>query len=396
MKVLQINSVCGIRSTGKICKDLAAVLKAQGHDSLVLYGRENAPEKFASISKKITTDTEVKLHALSARLFDKAGFASNGATKRFIKEIERYNPDIIHLHNLHGYYINAEMLFDYLKSQSRPVVWTLHDCWAFTGHCSHFSYARCDRWKSGCHDCPQKLQYPKSFFDNSRVNYERKKKCFSGVKNLTVVTPSSWLADLVRESFLSEYPVSVIPNGIDLASFKPTHTDVRKKYGIGDGKIILGVASVWSERKGLSDFIKLSELISDEYKIVLVGVNDSLKKELPKNIIAISATDSREELAAIYTEAYVFYNPTYEDNYPTVNLEAQACGTPVITYRTGGSMESVPKENVVAQGDLSAVINMLGQEIKIKEQDFSQKCMVERYVRLIFEMCSRRYEEQMK
>lgn len=348
MKVLQINSVCGIRSTGKICTDLADVLKEQGHDSLVLYGRENAPLKFDSISKKITTDTEVKLHALSARLFDNAGFASNMATERFISEIEKYNPDIIHLHNLHGYYINVEMLFEYLKSQSRPVVWTLHDCWAFTGHCAHYSFVGCDRWKYGCYGCPQSSQYPKSIVDCSKRNYEKKRTAFSGVKKMMLITPSEWLRRQLSESFLAEYSVSVIPNGIDLAAFKPTHADIRKKYGIGDEKIILGVASAWSERKGLSDFVRLTELLGDEYKIVLVGIKDSTA--LPKKIITIPRTDSREELAAIYTAAYAFYNPSREETMGLTTAEAMACGTPVIAY----NLTAIPE--VVGDGGLIAPI----------------------------------------
>ena len=394
MKVLQINSVCGIRSTGKICTDLAAVLKEQGHDSLVLYGRENAPMNFASISKKITTDTEVKLHALSARISDNAGFASNLATERFISEIEKYNPDIIHLHNLHGYYINVEMLFDYLKLQSRPVVWTLHDCWSFTGHCSHFSYVGCDRWKSACHSCPQKSQYPKSLVDNSRANYERKKSCFLGVKNLTIVTPSKWLADRVRESFLSEYPVSVIPNGIDLEAFKPTYADIRKKYGIGDGKIILGVASAWSERKGLSDFIKLSELLGDEYKIVLVGIKDSTA--LPKKIITIPRTDSREELAAIYTAAYAFYNPSREETMGLTTAEAMACGAPVIAYNLTAISEVVGDGGLIAPiASAEAVLPLLDKigdirrdKCVAKATEYDKNIQFKKYLKI--------YEELMK
>ena len=341
MKVLQINSVCGIRSTGRICTDLADVLFAIGQESLILYGRESAPSRFSSFSKKITTDSEVKLHGVCARLFDKAGFVSKRATERFIKEIERYNPDIIHLHNLHGYYLNVETLFEYLKTQDRPVVWTLHDCWAFTGHCSHFSYVGCDGWKKGCGNCPQIKEYPKSFSDNSAANFERKRKCFNGVKNMTLITPSNWLAYVVRQSFLGDYPVVVIPNGIDLDSFKPTDLQIREKYGIGDGKIILGVASAWSERKGLYDFVRLSELVSDDYKIVLVGLKDV--RGIPGKIITIPHIDGKEELAALYSSAYVFYNPSREETMGLTTVEAMACGAPVAVYDVTAVAETVDK-----------------------------------------------------
>ena len=341
MKVLQINSVCGIRSTGRICTDLADVLFAIGQESLILYGRESAPSRFSSFSKKITTDSEVKLHGVCARIFDKAGFVSKRATERFIKEIERYNPDIIHLHNLHGYYLNVETLFEYLKTQDRPVVWTLHDCWAFTGHCSHFSYVGCNGWKNGCGNCPQINEYPKSFSDNSAANFERKRKCFNGVKNMTLITPSNWLADVVRQSFLGDYPVVVIPNGIDLDSFKPTDLQIREKYGIGDGKIILGVASAWSERKGLYDFVRLSELVSDDYKIVLVGLKDV--RGIPEKIITIPHIDGIEELAALYSSAYVFYNPSREETMGLTTVEAMACGAPVAVYDMTAVAETVDK-----------------------------------------------------
>ena len=394
MKVLQINSVCGIRSTGKICTDLADVLKEQGHDSLVLYGRENAPLEFDSISKKITTDTEVKLHALSARLFDNAGFASNMATERFISEIEKYNPDIIHLHNLHGYYINVEMLFEYLKSQSRPVVWTLHDCWAFTGHCAHYSFVGCDRWKYGCYGCPQSSQYPKSIVDCSKRNYEKKRTAFSGVKKMMLITPSEWLRQQLSESFLAEYSVSVIPNGIDLAAFKPTHADIRKKYGIGEGKIILGVASAWSERKGLSDFVRLTELLVDEYKIVLVGIKDSTA--LPKKIITIPRTDSREELAAIYTAAYAFYNPSREETMGLTTAEAMACGAPVIAYNLTAISEVVGDGGLIAPiASAEAVLPLLDKigdirrdKCVAKATEYDKNIQFKKYLKI--------YEELMK
>lgn len=340
MRVLQINTEVTMASPGRIACDLARVLKENGHDTVIAYGRGESPKDLKSI--KITNDLDVKIHALKARVLDNVGFNSKQSTKEFIKKIEDYNPDIIHLHNLHGYYINIEILFDYLKEANKPVVWTLHDCWAFTGHCAYFDYVGCEKWKNGCGNCPQKDSYPNSkVADNSRWNYEKKKELFTSVKNMTIVTPSKWLANLVKESFLGKYNVEVINNGIDLDVFKPTESNFREKYNLQDKFIVLGVASIWEERKGLKYFIELSKILGDEYKIVIVGVDEKQKKELPKNIISITRTNNVRELAEIYTAADVFVNPTLEDNFPTTNLESLACGTPVITFNTGGSIESI-------------------------------------------------------
>ena len=360
MKVLQINSVCGIRSTGRICTDIADVLTANGHECKIVYGRETVPEKYKKYAVRIGSNTDVKLHALESRLFDNSGFGSKKATNDFIKWVKEYDPDVIHLHNIHGYYINIEILFNYLKSCNKRIIWTLHDCWPFTGHCSYFTIVKCEQWKAHCSYCVQKHCYPSSILaDHCKSNFERKRALFSGIKDMTLITPSKWLADLVSESFLKKYPVKVIHNGIDLSVFKPTESDLRKKYGLTDKKVILGVASVWDERKGLDDFIKLLDLLDRQYQIVLIGLSDRQLKKMPDNVIGIKRTDSVTELAQWYTTADVFLNLTYEDNYPTVNLEAQACGTPCITYRTGGSVESVPEENIVDAGDISTIKSML-------------------------------------
>ena len=351
MKILQINSVCGIRSTGRICTDLADILVQDGHECIIAYGRESVPEKYKKLAVRIGNDLDSKLHALQSRIFDNAGFGSRRATENFIEWVKEYNPDIIHLHNIHGYYINIEVLFNYLAEAGKPVVWTLHDCWAFTGHCAYYSYVKCRRWQNGCYNCPQKKNYPSSFLiDCSQRNWLKKKKLFTYVKNMTLVSPSRWLANEVKQSFLGEYPIKVVPNGIDLNVFKPTPSDFREKNGLVGKKIILGVASIWEERKGLNDFIELSKILDDNYKIVLVGLCENQVNDLPKKILAITRTNNVRELAEIYTAADMLFNPTYEDNYPTVNLEAQACGTPVVTYKTGGSIESVPEENVIEQG----------------------------------------------
>ncbi len=342
MKVLQINSVCGIGSTGRIATDIHNILIQQGHESYIAYGRDLP--KNCDNAIKIGNKLDNYTHVAKTRLFDKHGFGSKQATLDFIDRVKETNPDIIHLHNIHGYYINIEILFDYLKEADKPVVWTLHDCWSFTGHCAYFDYAGCDRWKTGCYSCPEMKAYPSSIvFDNSKGNYESKKEIFTGVKNLTIVTPSQWLANLVQKSFLNEYPVKVINNGIDLNIFRPIRGDFRKKYNLDDKFIILGVASVWDRRKGLKYFIELADDVSSDEVIVLVGLNEKQLKGIPKSIIGIMRTNNVDELVSIYSSADVFVNPTLEDNFPTTNLESLACGTPVISFDTGGSPECLNK-----------------------------------------------------
>ncbi len=375
MKLLQINSVCGIRSTGRICTDIAEILRQEGHECKIAYGRESAPEKHRSIAHRIGSDLDVKLHALRTRLFDSMGLGSSRATKRLIKWIEEYDPDVIHLHNLHGYYINIKILFEYLARANKPVVWTLHDCWSFTGHCVHFERIGCRKWsEGGCHACPAKSNYPSALLrDASARNFKLKKRLFTAVKDLTVVVPSEWLAALVRQSYLGGCKVRVIPNGIDLSVFQPTPGDFRERHGLGDKRILLGVASAWGHGKGLGDFIKLSSMLDDSYQIVLVGLTAEQKAALPPAILGIERTNSTRELAEIYTAADLCLNLTYADTYPTVNLEAQACGTPVITYRTGGSPESVSPEAVVEQGDLEGLCH------KIKSFEQKQIADTERF-----------------
>lgn len=373
MKVLQINSVCGVGSTGRIATDLYKVLEEQGHECKIAYGRGTAPEGIDSI--KIGFNLDNYFHVFKTRVFDKHGFGSANATKKFIEEVKEYNPDIIHLHNIHGYYINIEILFNYLKKANKPVVWTLHDCWAFTGHCSHFDYIGCDKWKNGCNNCEQKEQYPSSKLrDNSEWNYEKKKELFTSIKNMTIITPSKWLANLVKESFLGKYPVEVINNGIDLDVFKPTESDFRERYDLNDKFIILGVTSVWGERKGLKYFIELSKKLNDKYKIVIVGVNEKQKKSIPKDIISISRTNDVKELAEIYTSADVFVNPTLEDNFPTTNLESLACGTPVITFNTGGSIECINENtgSIVEKDDINGLVKAI-KNLKIDQLECISK-----------------------
>lgn len=385
MKILMINSCCGVKSTGRICTDLADALTELGHEVKIAYGRENVPDKYKKYGVRIGSDFDVKLHALQARLFDNDGFGSKDVTKRFIEWVKIYDPDVIHLHNLHGYYINVEVLFDYLAKSNKKIIWTLHDCWAFTGHCTYFSYVKCSKWKHGCKNCPQKNEYPSSILiDRSHSNWEKKKKLFSSVKNLTIVTPSKWLANLVRKSFLSNSRIVVINNGIDTEIFKPVDfSRIKKRLKLSNKKILLGVAAVWNKRKGLEDFVKLNQVIDREkYQIILVGLSKKQIESLPSEIIGITRTDSTEELAELYSMAYIFINPTYEDNFPTTNLEAQACGTPVITYKTGGSIESVPLDNYVEPGNIRAVLEKLELEIGVNREILTKKDCVKKYTDL--------------
>ena len=522
MKVLMINVVCGIRSTGRICTDIATELEAQGHEVKIAYGRETVPPEFEHYAVRIGSDFDVKVHGAKARLFDGCGFGSKKATIEFVKWIEDYNPDVIHLHNLHGYYINIEILFNYLKTCGKRIIWTLHDCWAFTGHSAYCDAANCDRWKSGCHDCKNIKEYPLSYIDRSRINWGRKKELFRCIPNMTIVTPSDWLAKLVKESFLKEYDVKVIHNGIDTKKFQPLNNDLKESLGI-TGKIIvvinttvniasqqmplysklsellgedytilvyginreqirrlpeqiigiektpsrkeldyicsagtaildftgnenrsisrtnahllplgkasgnrldnsniiedmepeavkkvveriieisskdntvgeasgsgfwesrynqnlcgkfviLGVAAIWDERKGLKDFIKLRDRLDERYQIVLVGLTEEQIRSLPKGIMGMGKTNSTKELAQLYSLADIYVNPTYEDNYPTTNLEAISCGTPVITYNTGGSPESAKSHNgvIVDKGRVDAVVGAINDYLRIKPEN---------------------------
>lgn len=385
MKILMINSVCGVKSTGRICTDLAKELEKNGHEVKIAYGRERVPLEYQKYAIRIGNNLNVKIHGLQSRLFDMAGFGSKKVTQKFIEWVKEYNPDVIHLHNIHGYYINVEVLFQYLKKEFKgKIIWTLHDCWAFTGHCAYFDYVRCEEWKKECKRCVQKKEYPKCIgISNSNNNFFKKKQLFTGIDNLIIVTPSQWLAGLVKNSFLKEYKVKVIHNGIDTKIFKKIETDIKSRYNLKDKKIILGVAAIWDRRKGLDYFIELSNKLDNSYQIVVIGITKEQKQQLPQNIIGILKTSSIKELIEWYSAADVFVNPTLEDNYPTTNLEAIACGTPVITYDTGGSIESanmfgkvIKKNNIIKLID--AIKNI--DKIKIKNIDIDYKNTVQKYI----------------
>ncbi|MCR5255654.1 MAG: glycosyltransferase [Acetatifactor sp.] len=367
MNVYQVNVVCGSGSTGRIAVDISRELCRRGHNCRIAYGRGKAPDDVDSI--KIDSTLEVLNHVIMTRLFDRHGLHSNKATQRLINDIIDYAPDVIHLHNIHGYYVNYKTLFDFLKSYGKPVVWTLHDCWAFTGHCAHYEYINCDKWECECYGCLRKKTYPAAYlFDRSKKNYLQKKESLLGINGLTLVTPSMWLRNEVRKSFLRSYPIEVINNGIDLDIFHFRESNVRGRLG-NPKYLVLGVASVWTETKGFYDFFRLRELLGTDYCILLVGVTKEQRKNLPEGIIGIERTESAENLAELYSAADVFVNMTYEDTFPTVNNEAIACGTPVVVYNTGGNAEMIKTGDgkVVNRGDICGIKECI-EEIVIKKK----------------------------
>lgn len=347
MKLLQINPVLRTcTSTGRIIREIGDAAMASGWESYIAYsaGRDGKME-CTSRTVPVGDRMSVAFHGLATRLFDRHGLASVEATKKFIKEIERINPDVIHIHNIHGYFLNYEILFDWLSRCGKQVIWTVHDCWLFTGHCYHYMNAGCDKWKYGCGQCPQTREFPKSWLiDRSAKNWRDKKNAFCSIPSdkMTIVTVSDWLKGEMQQSFLKDFRYKVIHNGIDTEVFKPSDgTVVRKRYGIGDRKMYMGAASIWSTAKGLDDFMSMASMLTPQEVIVLVGLDKNQMTRMPANIIGIPRTSDVHELAELYSAADAFLNLTYQDNYPTVNLESISCGTPVVTYRTGGSPESV-------------------------------------------------------
>ena len=376
MKLLQINTTLNITSTGRITEDIGTSAMEHGFESYAA-SRRIGPNGSRSKTIKIGNNLDRYLHGIKTRVLDRHGFGSAAATRELVKKIKQINPDFIGLHNLHGYYLNVEVLFNYLKEVQKPVVWTFHDCWPFTGHCSYFDRVDCKKWKTECHNCPLKTYYPASYgLDNSRNNFHQKKELFTGLKNLTIVTPSHWLKDLVQKSFLKEYPVRVIHNGIDLETFSPRTEHLPAPVKNVDKKIVLGVASVWDDRKGLQEFLKLAQVLNDEYQVVLAGLSNNQISSLPKEILGIARTENVQQLASLYSAAEAFVNPTFSDNFPTTNIEALACGTPVITYNTGGSPEAVDEITgfVVEKGNIEGIVHSLNTISEKNRQSFTTPC----------------------
>lgn len=378
MRVLQINNT-DMFSTGNIMLNIANAATERGNETWTIskYTRTSTLQNKRNLNHiYVGNRVEHTIHRYFSWITDLQDFGSNIATYKIIRIIKKINPDIIHLHDLVGWYVNIGLLFNYLKKINKPIVWTFHDCWAFTGRCIYFDAIGCNNWRKGCGNCPQLDYMPKSwFFDNSAFNWNRKRRLFTSCDNITIVTPSEWLKELTRKSFLNKYRCVVINNGINLNVFKPTYGKTYHKLKKDNSKIILGVASTWSKRKGLDDFIRLSNELHDGYKIIIVGLEQTETNN--GRIYAIKRTTNQEELAEIYTAADVFVNPTTEDNFPTVNLEALACGTPIVTYKTGGSPECVNEKNglIVEKGNYGALKAAIYKILERNKGAYTEACI---------------------
>lgn len=381
-KLLQINITANWGSHGRIAEEIGQLAMQNGWESYIAYGRWANPSKSHLI--KIGSMWDERWHGVQSRLLDNHGLASKRATKQLISAIKEIKPDLIHLHNIHGYYLNYPLLFDYLSHAEIPVVWTLHDCWSMTGHCAYFTYAKCEKWKTECSNCENLDSYPISYIiDNSRSNYAKKKKYFNIIRNLTLVPVSDWLSGIVTQSLLKKNTVKVIHNGVDVEIFKPLGRGTLPKGLLNGKKIVLGVSSKWEKRKGLEDFIKLRNLLSNDYQIVIIGLSEGQKKKMPDGVDGICRTDNIDELVRYYSSADVFINPTYEDNFPTTNIEALACGTPVITYRTGGSPEAIDENTgmVVEVGDINGLVDGIKKACQSNHKEETRRLCRERAVK---------------
>lgn len=400
MRVFELNTFCGEKSTGRIASQIAELVEADGGQCKIGYGAGTPPPEAARFAYQVGTPLEHKLYSQLRKLFDAEGYGGGRGTKKLIAEMERFQPDLIQLHNLHGCYLNLKELFAYLKRVQKPVVWTLHDCWPFTGHCAYFDYAGCTRWMAGCRDCPQQRSYPVCYgLDGSRRNYAMKKALFTDLERLTFVTPCDWMKEPLGRSFLAAYPARTIYNGVDLNAFHPTEGGLRARYGLEGKKVVLSVASDWDERKGLRYLLEAYKTLGDEYRFVVVGLSEEQASALPAPMMGIAHTADVRELAAWYTTADCVANPTMEDNMPMVNLEALACGTPVAVFRTGGCPEAVDDTcgAVADKGDAKGLINAVtrlcdrGGGMKAaclqRAARFDSRRTFEGYLKLYKELC---------
>ena len=357
-KIIQINNN-NYGSTGRIMQNISAVVTDDGFDCYTSCKNSREGRKFENKNQILIGIWLERI--ISERLAYytslKDSFNILG-TCLFIKKLKRIKPDLIHLHNLHGSFINIGILFSYIKKNKIPIVWTFHDSWPYTGQCTDYD---CEKWETGCNKCPKLHQYPSVFFlDLTRFMWNKKRRIFNGINNLTIVTPSKWMNELIGCSYLKDYKRVVINNGIDLSVFKPTKSNFREKYSISENDfVLLGVANYWNNDKGLDVFVKIAERLPKTYKIVLVGTNEDVDKEIPDNILSIHHTYDIEELVEIYSSADLFLNPTRRDNFPTVNIEAIACGTPVLSFDTGGSSEMLNERcgSVVKTNDVESFIS---------------------------------------
>lgn len=381
-KLLQINPVMRINtSTGRIMQEIGELAMQNGWENYIAYSRgRDGIKPCKSHIIPVGNCWSVAWHGIMTRFFDSHGLESERATRKFVRQIEELKPDIIHIHNVHGYFLNYKILFNYLAHCDIPVIWTVHDCWLYTGHCYHYMYVGCNKWQTECGSCPQKHKFPKSWlFDRSHQNFLDKKSAFTSIPKdrLTIIPVSEWIKGEMEKSFLKGYNMKVIHNGINLDVFNIYDTEeVKSKYQLNGKHILLGVASIWSHEKGLDDFIALAEMLNEDERIVLVGIDAKTQKRLPANIIGIRRTENIHQLAELYAAADVFVNFTWQDNYPTVNLEAIACGTPVVTYRTGGSIEAITEHTglIADQGDVKGALVAVRKIEKAGKAFYQQPC----------------------
>lgn len=385
-KLLQINVTANWGSTGKIAEQIGICAMAHNWESYMAYGRMMNQSESNLI--KVGSSIDVYKHYAENLVFDNEGLASCIATRRFLRNIEEIKPDIIHLHNIHDHWLNYEILFKYLNTTDIPVVWTFHDFWAVTGHCSHFISVNCEKWQHECGSCPLN----KSLIDRSRRNFMLKKKLFLANNNLHVVAVSEWVGGLLKKSFLSNKDIRVIPNGINLNVFGPQpKSEIDNMY---DGKfVIMTAASQWKSGKGLNDYIAMSSLLREDELIVMVGVDERVKKFLPDNIIGLPRTNSQKELAALYSRADVVTSFSSAETFGLTLVEAFACGTPVVAYNNTAQATLVTEGtgNLVPTGDYTAAyhaIQSIRQKGKGKYSDACLRLVTESYDEKI---CTERY-----
>lgn len=380
MKVLQINTFYGYGSTGRIMREIKEVAEADGIESYAAFGfGYNPTSEEKETVYRIESDRELLVSKLWTKTIGHHGFNNKAETKRLLAWIDKVQPDIIHMHNIHNHYVNIRILLEYIAKKNIPCVLTMHDCWTFTGHCAYFDYSGCDKWKTGCHYCPSLREYPKTFaqIDPSPWNYKMKQRLFAPL-HITFVSPSQWLCDLQRFSFLKDKPCVVINNGVDTEVFRPIKSNVREEYGIGNRKMILAVAGGLAPRKGRKYLLKLPTLLHDDEVLVIVGLLKGQEKLLPamSRVIGIQRTKTADELVGLYSEADVFINPTLEDNFPTTNIEALACGTPLVAFSSGGSAEVITKDTGIAvmPGDMAGLITAIRRVLKNGKGYYMDAC----------------------
>ena len=378
MKLLQINSCLGVQSTGRISEGIGDVARTKGWNTYIAHGaRYVGTTKMQSY--QIGSKCSEYLHYVKSLLLDSHGLGSRLATRRLVNQIKEIKPDIIHLHNIHGYYLNYEILFEYLAQSGIPVVWTLHDCWSFTGHCAHFVSVNCMKWKKQCFQCPLTQRYPKALVDNSIRNFKLKKSLIDKLQGqLTIVPVSAWLATQTEQSFFSHQRIEYIYNGIDVSSFSPQNThNVISKYRLEGKTVLLGAATAWSEAKGFSDYIALRQKLSSNYVIIMVGLSEDKIEELPDGIIGIKRTQSVQELAELYSTADIVLSLSRAETFGLTVVEGMACGTPAIVYNNTAAPELITNTTgliVENTGDIDGLVVAIKEIEQHGKKYYSEAC----------------------